>query len=430
MLLFLFLGVLILLFLIGFAVPYAIGVTSMIVLIYQRGLGAIPHEIITQRIVYGMNNFVLLAIPFFLLAGKLMNTGSITRRIFGFASLMVGFLPGGLGHANVVASMIFAGMSGSAVADAAGLGTIEVQAMMEEGYDRDFSAAVTAASSTIGPIIPPSIPLIMFGVMGNVSVSALLIGGLEPGVMMGAALMIMVYYYAKKRNYPKRRFPTLREFRVELKGAFLPLLTPVILIGGILSGVFTPTEASAIAVVYAFILSAFLYRELTVKDFIKILLETVKESSIILFIVGISSLYGWLLIRTQMPSLFMEQIFLISQNPLVVLLILNVFLLLVGCFMESIAAITILTPVLMPLALSVGIDPLHLGLVVVLNLMIGLLTPPIGMCLYAVSRVANLPLDRLFKAVAPFYVPLLVVLLLLTIFPQLATFLPNLVLSK
>lgn len=430
MLLFLFLGLLILLFVVGAAVPYAIGLTSLIVLIYQRGMAAIPYEVIAQRVVYSMNNFTLLAIPFFLLAGKLMNTGSITKKIFRFANLLVGFLPGGLGQANVVASMIFAGMSGSAVADAAGLGTIEVQAMIEEGYDRDFSAAVTAASSTIGPIIPPSIPLIMFGVMGEVSVSALLIGGLVPGIMMAIALMIMINYYAKKRNYPRHKVPTISEFWAGLKDAFWPLLTPIILIGGILTGVFTPTEASAIAVVYAFILTVFFYRELSLNDFIRIALETIKESSIILFIVGISGLYGWLLIRTQMPGMFMEQIFEISQNPLVVLLILNVFFLIIGCFMESIAAITILTPVLMPLALSVGIDPLHLGLVMVLNLMIGLLTPPIGMCLYAVSRVANLSFDRLVKAVLPFYVPLIIVLLLLTVFPQIATFLPALVLGR
>lgn len=425
-----FLGLLIFFFLVGFGVPYAIGMTSLSVLIFQRGIMEIPFEIVAQRVVYGMNNFTLLAIPFFLLAGKLMNTGSITNRIFGFANRIVGFMPGGLGHANIVSSMIFAGMSGSAVADASGLGTIEVRAMLDEGYDREFAAAVTAASSTIGPIIPPSIPLIMYGVMGDVSVSALLIGGMVPGLMMAIALMIMVYYYAIKRNYPRTTFPKPRELWRAFTGAFWPLLTPAILVGGILSGIFTPTEASAVAVVYALILSVFVYRELTFRDFIRVLLDTIKESSVILFIVGVSALYGWLLIKTQMPNILMEKIFFISQNPYVILLILNFFFLIIGMFMESLAAITILTPVLMPLALKVGIDPLHLGLVMVLNLMIGLLTPPIGMSLYAVSRVAEVSFDRLVRAIMPFYVPLVIVLLLLTFIPTLSTFLPALVLGR
>lgn len=359
MLLFIFLGGLILFFIAGFAVPFAIGLVSLIVLIYKQGFDAIPYTIIAQRIVFGMNSFVLLAIPLFLLAGKLMNTGSITKKIFRFTNLLIGFLPGGLGHVNVVSSMIFAGMSGSAVADAAGLGTIEVKAMTEEGYDREFSAAITAASSTIGPIIPPSIPLIMFGVMGNVSIASLLIGGLVPGILMGISLMIMCYYYGVKRNYPRRKFPTFSEFWNGLKEAFWPLLTPAILIGGILSGVFTPTEAAGVAVVYALVLTL-AYRELTFKEFIKISLETVKESALIFIIIGMASLYGWLLIKTQMPTMFVETIFMITENPLIILLMLNVFLLIVGCFMESIAAITILTPIIMPLALAAGIDPLHL----------------------------------------------------------------------
>lgn len=429
MILYIFLGGLILLFLAGFSVPYAIGLVSLVVLIYEEGFGNIPYTILAQRLVFGMNSFVLLAIPLFLFAGKLMNLGSITKRIFSFANLLIGWLPGGLGHVNVVSSMIFAGMSGSAVADAAGLGTIEVKAMTEEGYDREFSAAITAASSTIGPIIPPSIPLIMFGVMGNVSIASLLIGGLVPGVLMGVSLMIMCYYYGKKRNYPRRKFPSLKEFWGGLKEAFWPLLTPVILIGGILSGVFTPTEAAGVAVVYAFVLTL-VYRELNLREFIKISLETIKESAIIFIIIGMASIYGWLMIRTQMPQMFVEVIFMITENPLFILLILNVFLLIVGMFMESIAAITILTPLLVPLAIGAGIDPLHLGLVMVLNLMIGLLTPPVGMCLFAVSRVANISFDKLVKAVAPFYIPLFIVLLLITIFPQIATFLPNLVFGR
>lgn len=429
MILAIFLGLLIVLFVLGFSVPYAIGLTSLVVLIVERGITNIPFGIISQRMVYGVNNFTLLAIPFFLLAGKLMNTGSITKKIFKFANSLVGYLPGGLGHTNIVASIIFAGMSGSAVADAAGLGTIEIEAMLDQGFDRDFSAAVTAASSTIGPIIPPSIPLIMYGVMGDVSIAALLLAGLVPGILMGLALMVLVAYYSLKRNYPRIPFPKLKEIWHDFKQAFWPLLTPVILIGGILTGVFTPTEASAVAVVYAFILTVLIYRELTIKDLINVFIETIKETAVILFIVAASSLYGWLLIKTQMPTLFMEKLFAISQNPIVILLLLNVFFLVIGCFMETNAAIIILTPMMIPLALKLGIDPVHLGMIMVLNLMIGLLTPPIGMCLYAVARVAKLNFDKMVKAVAPFYVPLFVVLILITLFPQIVLFVPSLVLG-
>ncbi|HBT49758.1 MAG TPA: ABC transporter permease [Caldanaerobacter subterraneus] len=425
-----FLGLLIFLFITGFPVPYAIGLTSLAVLIYERGMLGIPYEIIAQRIIYGVNNFTLLAIPFFLLAGKLMNTGGITKRIFKFANTIIGYLPGGLGHANIVASIIFAGMSGSAVADAAGLGTIEVQAMSDEGYDKEFSAAVTAASSTIGPIIPPSIPLVMYGVMGDVSIAALLVAGIVPGLLMGLCMMIIVYYYAIKRGYPRRPFPKIKEVLQSFYEAFWPLLTPVILIGGILLGIFTATEAAAVASLYAFILSVFIYRELKIKDIMEIVYDTVKETALILFIVANASLYGWLLIKAQIPMMFIEQIFKISQNPLVILFILNLFLLIVGCFMETNAAITILTPIMMPLARAIGINPVHLGVVMVLNLMIGLLTPPIGMSLYAVARVARVSFDKMVRAVAPFYIPLLVSLILVTIFPQISLWLPNLLLGK
>ncbi|MDK2809497.1 MAG: hypothetical protein PWR27_206 [Petroclostridium sp.] len=429
MILTIFLGVLVLLFILGFSVPYAIGLTSLVVLIFQRGITEIPFGIISQRMVYGINNFTLLAIPFFLLAGKLMNTGSITKKIFKFANTLVGYLPGGLGHANIVASIIFAGMSGSAVADAAGLGTIEIEAMQDQGFDKEFSAAVTAASSTIGPIIPPSIPLIMYGVMGDVSIAALLLAGIVPGLLMGGVMMVLVAYYSIKRNYPKIPFPKWKEIWHDFKDAFWPLLTPVILIGGILSGIFTPTEASAVAVVYSFILTVFVYKELSVRDLINIFMETIKETAVILFIVAASSLYGYLLVKTQMPQYFMEKLFAVSQNPVIILLLINVFLLVIGCFMETNAAIIILTPMMIPLAAKLGIDPVHLGMVMVLNLMIGLLTPPIGMCLYAVARVAKLSLDKMVRAVAPFYIPLIVVLLLITLFPQIVLILPSLALG-
>ncbi|WP_198470276.1 TRAP transporter large permease subunit [Acetomicrobium sp. S15 = DSM 107314] len=422
----LFLGLLIFLFVFGFPVPYAIGLTSVAALVWEYGIIDIPYEIIAQRIIYGINNFTLLAIPFFLLAGKLMNTGGITKRIFRFANLLVGYFPGGLGHANIIASIIFSGMSGSAVADASGLGTIEIEAMVDEGYDVDFSAAVTAASSTIGPIIPPSIPMVMYGVMGDVSIAYLLTAGIVPGLLIGFCMMVMVYFYAIKRGYPRRALPTISEVCRGLRDAFLPLLTPIILIGGILLGIFTPTEAAAVAALYAFVLSVFIYREVSSSDLIKVLYDTLRETAVIMFVVGAASLYAWLLIKTQIPMFIVERIFEISRNPLVILLILNLFWLLVGCFMETNAAIIILTPIMMPLAKLVGINPVHLGVVMVLNLMIGLLTPPIGMCLFAVCRVARLSFDRMVKAVIPFYIPLIISLALVTIFPQVSLWLPRL----
>lgn len=422
-----FLGGLILLFLLGFGAPYAIGLVSFIVLLMTRGLANFPADVVATKLAFSANNFTLLAIPFFLLAGKLMNTGSITKRIFRFCNTLIGWVPGGLGHANVLASIVFAGMSGSAVADAAGLGTIEIEAMENEGFDADFSAAITAASSTIGPIIPPSIPLIVFGVSaGGISIAKLLIGGLLPGLLVGLCLCIMVYYFAIKRNYPRSPFPTMSTIWADFRAAFFPLLTPIILIGGILSGIFTPTEGAAVASLYAFCLTMFIYREVTWKEFGGILRDVAKETASIMFIVCASSLYGYLLTRTQLPTLFMNMIFEITQNKIVILLLLNVFFLVIGCFMETNAALIILVPILAPMATALNIDLLHLGVMIVLNLMIGLLTPPVGMCLYATAKVANISLDRMIKAIVPFFIPLLIALMLITFFPPLVTWLPNL----
>lgn len=429
MMLAVFLGLLIILFIIGFSVPYAIGLTSVVTMIMDKGIFNIPFEIITQRVIQGTNNFTLLAIPFFLLAGKLMNTGGITRKIFGFANELVGRIPGGLGITNIFTSIIFAGMSGSAVADAAGLGTIEIQAMEDAGFDTPFAAAVTAASSTVGPIIPPSVPLIMFGVMGNTSIASLLLSGIVPGILMGLAMSVLVIIIAQKRKYPRNADFSLKRTWLSFRHAFWPLLTPVILIGGILSGAFTPTEAAAVAALYALILTGLFYRELTFKKLLSICIQTIKETSIIMFIVGASSLYGYLLIKSQIPTILMNQVFLISRNPMIILLLINAFLLIIGCFMECNAAIMILTPILVPMCTAVGIDPVHLGLVMVLNLMIGLLTPPVGMCLFATSRVANIRIEKMVSAVVPFYIPLFIVLLLCTFFPAMATWLPSIALG-
>ncbi len=425
MLVWVFLIVLLLLIFGGMAIAFSMAVTSLIVVVFDRGLGNIPYGIITQRMVYGVNSFPLLAIPFFLLAGRLMNTAGITDRIFRFCNVLIGHIQGGLGHVNILASMIFAGMSGSAVSDAVGLGQIEIKAMKDRGYDPDFSAAVTAASATIGPIIPPSIPMVLYGVLGNVSVGALFIGGIVPGVLMGLFLMITVSVIAKRRSYPVQKRAGFIEILRATVSALFPLLCPLILVGGIWSGAFTPTEAAAVAVVYSLFLGLVLYRELNWKRLVRVLREALDDTSVILFIISAASLYGWLLARYQIPSSIADKILGITQDPLVILLLVNAFLLVVGCFMESLAAINILTPILLPLAMKVGVDPLHFGVVMVLNLMIGLLTPPVGMVLYAVQRVSDVPFERLQRALLIFYFPLLAVLLLITLYPPLVTWLPS-----
>ena len=417
---------LILLFLLGFGAPYAIGVVSDIYLLINNGFADFPFHTVAQKFLNSGNSFTLMAIPFFLLAGNLMNTGGITKRIFKFCQTAVGWIPGGLAHANILASIVFAGMSGSAVADAAGLGTIEIRAMEDQGFDTDFSAAITAASSTIGPIIPPSIPLIVFATTaGTVSVSKMLLAGIIPGVLMGIALAIMVIIISIRRHYPKSAFPKGKVLWDDFRHAFFSLLTPVILIGGMLSGVFTPTEAAIVCVVYAFILTVVVYREVTMKQVAQAILTTAKESACIVFIICASNLYGYLLTRARIPQTLVTMISDMTSSPLVVLLLINVLFLIVGCFMDCNAAIMVMTPTLMPLVSAFGINPIHFGLIMVLNLMIGLLTPPVGMCLYTTARVAKIPLDRMIKAIAPFYVPLLVTLLLVTLFPQIVLLIPN-----
>jgi len=354
----------------------------------------------------------------------------VTTRLFNFATTMVGFLPGGLGHANCVASLIFAGMSGAAVADAAGLGQVELKAMEEAKYDREFSVAITAASSTIGPIFPPSIPMVIFGLVAGVSVGRLFLGGVVPGVAMALALMVMVWLYAKKKNYPRAPFPTPRIILRAAIDAFLPLMTPVILLGGIWTGWFTPTEAAAVAVAYALILGTAIYRDLKWKDLVEAFIGTAKDTAAIGFIVTAASFYGWLLMRTGTPAAMAEAMLSFSKDPLTLLLIINLFLLIVGCFFETIVAILILGPILMQVVTQVGVDPVHFGVIMVLNLMIGLLTPPFGVILFVMVQVGGLSFEKVVRCTAPFLIPLLVVLGLITVFPPLVTWLPNLVMGK
>ena len=422
----LFVGVLIFLFITGLPLAFALGITGLIFMVLTWGT-SINVGIIAQRLFYGVNNFVILAIPLFILVGKLMNTGGITNRIFRFANLLVGHWRGGLGQVNILASMIFAGTSGLAVADTAGLGIVEIKAMRDAGYDDDFSAAITGASSTIGPIIPPSVPLVIYGILANASIGRLLIGGLIPGIIVGLLLMAMVVFYSLKKGYPVRKKASRKELWAGLKEAIGPGLTPFILIAGMLSGMFTPTEAAAIAGLYAFILSFFVYSEITISDFWRLLKETAIETAIITFIIACAMFYGWVLIRSRVPIVLLEAFTGVSTNPLVVLFILNLFLLIIGCFMDTTAAICILVPILSPIITKVGIDPVHFGLVMVLNLMIGLLTPPYGMNLFILGKITGLSPLRIARSSLPFFIPLLAALVIVTVFPWIVTFLPNLI---
>ncbi|KFB10813.1 TRAP transporter large permease [Nitratireductor basaltis] len=389
--------------------------------------GRIPDVVVIHRMVNGVDSFPLLAVPFFILAGNLMNTAGITERIFDFAKALVGWMRGGLGHVNIGASVIFAGMSGAAVADAGGLGAIEIKAMRDAKYEPGFAVGITAASSTIGPIIPPSLPMVIYGVVAGASIGQLFAAGLVPGLLMAVSLMVMVAWYARKRNYPRDQAFRISILYYTFKRAFLSLLTPIIIVGGILTGAFTPTEAAIAACAWAMFLGLFVYRSLPWKRFLRVSMDTIETTAVVLFIVAAASIFAWILTSNRVPEHFASLILTVSENPIIVLLLINLILLVVGCFMETVAAITILVPVLLPIAMQMGVDPVHFGVILVLNLMIGLLTPPVGMVLYVLSRVSKVPFERCMSATLPFLVPLFLVLLAVTFIPAVTMWLPTLI---
>lgn len=406
----------------GVPVAIALGGSSLLYVILEDRT---PHLVVVHRMMAGVDSFPLLAIPFFIMAGSLMNSAGITARIYDFALALVGWLKGGLGHVNVVGSVIFAGMSGTAVADAGGLGNIEIRAMRDHGYDVDFAVGITGASSTVGPIIPPSLPLVIYGVMANASIGQLFAAGLLPGLFMAATMMGMVTWYAHTRGFHRDAVFSWIVLGRTFKRAFLPLMTPVLLIGGMVSGVFTPTEAAIAATAYALFLGLVVYRTLSWRGLIRVSMETVETTAIVLLIVAGASIFGYVITTTKVTDQFADLVLSITDEPWAVLLLINIFLLVIGCFMETIAAITILVPVLLPLVTKIGVDPVHFGLIMVLNLMIGLLTPPVGMVLYILARVANISFERATKACAPFLIPLLFSLGVVTYWPEMVMFLPN-----
>lgn len=439
--------IVLLLALIVIGVPIAVSLAAAS-LFYIAVSGTVPEIVVIHRMVNGVDSFVLLAVPFFIMAGNIMNSAGITKLIYDFATALVGWLKGGLGHVNVAGSVIFAGMSGTAVADAGGLGTIEIRAMRDHGYDTNFAVGLTACSSTIGPIIPPSLPLVIYGVVANTSITALFVAGIFPGLMMALVMSLSVAWYAHRYGIGRDAQFRLRRLGVTFVHAFWPLLTPVIIIGGMMFGVFTPTEAAIFACAYALFLATVgfpilekaltfvgrranipefivTYPRLTKRQFVRVTMDTIETTAVVLFIVAASAIFGWILTVTQTTDLLGEWIISIASDRWTFLTLVNILLLVVGCFMETIAAISIIVPVLMPVALKLGVDPVHLGLVVVLNLMIGLLTPPVGMVLYVLARVAEISFEQTVKAVAPWLIPLLICLGIITYIPQTVLFLPE-----
>ena len=411
---------------IGIPIFFAIGTPVFINAITSE----VPLNALLQQMVRGLDSFVLVSVPAFILAGNIMNEGGITKRLFHFANCSVGHIRGGLAHTNILCSIIFAGMSGSAIADAGGLGSIEIKAMNDNGYEPEFSSAVTAASATIGPIIPPSVPAVIYAASGGVSVGRLFLAGFMPGLLIALLMMGLVYYISVKRNYGSNSKVAFRELLSSFVNAFWALLTPVILLGGIFSGIFTPTEAAAVAVVYALIISRFVYKELNLKKLYRILLNSLITSAVVGCIIAVSFGLSFLLTLSQVPQTLAGLLTGVTTNPILIMLILNVFFFILGMFMDPTASILIVTPILMPIILNVGIDPVHFGIIMILNLMIGLLTPPVGMSLYTVANIGKVKIENLIKELLPFYILLFGVLVLLIIFPQIILFVPNLLMGR
>ncbi|GIX13422.1 MAG: C4-dicarboxylate ABC transporter permease [Paracoccaceae bacterium] len=406
----------------GIPVAVTLGLASMCYLL----AAGIPLVVMPQKMYAGIDVFVLLSIPGFILAGNLMNHGGITERIIRLANALVGWMRGGLGLSNVAGSMLFGGISGTAVADAASIGGVMIPGMKKAGYPADFSAAVTAASSTVGPIIPPSVPMIIVGSLSGISVGQMFIAGAVPGILLGLAMMVTAYVIAVRRNFPRQPWQGLGELFQAFLGAFWALAMTALIVGGLLSGMMTPTETAVVASVYALIVGALVYRDLPLKMVPKVLVDSAVSSAAILVLVGFANVFGWILVSERIPQLIAGAVLSLTENKYLVILLINIFLLFIGMFMETIAALIVLFVPLLTLAQSVGIDPLHFATFAVLNLMIGLTTPPVGICLFVCAGIARLPLARVVRAIAPFLLTNILVLFLVAYFPPLATWLPGL----
>ena len=418
-------GAFLILLFIGVPVAFCLGISSFIYIVVNE----IPLMVVAQKMYAGMDTFTLLCIPGFVLAGNLMNGGGITERIIKFCNSIVGHIKGGLGLANIGSSMVFAGISGTALADTASIGGIMIPAMIEEGYGADYSAAVTASSSTIGPIIPPSLPMIIVGTLTGISVSKMFLAGAIPGLMLGIGLMLVSYRISKKLDHPKGRKYSFKEKITTFRGAFWAIMLTVIILVGILGGIFTPTEASIAAVIYAIIIGKFVYKQLTFREIPKIMLDSMIGTSAIMMLVAFANVFAWILASEQIPQQIANGILSISHNKYIVLLLINLLLLFVGTFMETIAALVILFPILLQVVQPLGVDPIHFGVIVVLNLIIGLTTPPVGVCLFVASSIGKISMSKAIKAIIPFLLLSLFILILVTYIPAISLYLPNLILG-
>lgn len=423
--LFVLISVFLLGLIIGLPVAVTLGLSSMSYLF----LADIPLVVMPQKMYAGMDMFVLLCIPGFILAGNLMNRGGITERIIRFANSMVGWARGGLGLTNVAGSMLFGGISGTAVADAASIGGMMIPGMKKAGYPADFSAAVTAASSTVGPMIPPSVPMIIVGALSGISVGKMFLAGAIPGILMGLAMMVTTYIIAIRKGFPHQPWQGFGELWKSFLGAFWAIAMTGLIVGGLLSGLATPTETAVIASLYAFVVGIFIYRELPIREVPRIVVDSAISSAAILALIGFANVFGWILVSERIPQLIAESVLSFTTNKYLIILLINLLLLFVGMFMETIAALIILFVPLLTLATGVDIDPLHFATFAVLNLMIGLTTPPVGVCLFICANIARLPLLPVAKAITPFLITNIIVLLLVSYLPSLSMWLPSVLLD-
>lgn len=409
------------LFVLGFPVVFAILIPS----IAYIAVSGIPIATIAQRALYALDSFPLVAVPVFIFVGNLMNAAGITERIYRFASTLVGRLPGGLAQVNIFGSLIFSGTSGAALADVGGIGRIEIKAMKDEGFPLPFAAALTGASAIVGPIFPPSIPIIIYAAVTSISALQLLVAGIIPALVCVAMLMLATAFIAMRRGYPRAaRWPTIREIMDSFWPAFPALFAPVVLVGGMLSGYFTPTEASAICVAYILLIGTVFFREMSWGFIYSAAVETVRTTAAVLIIVAAAAMFGWILAVEQVPQIFAAWFKDVATNPLMMLLIVNVIFFIAGMFVDSTTATLLLVPIVAPPVVAAGVDPIHLGIVVIFNLMIGTVTPPFGLSLFLLSSMTGVSMIALLRAMLPFYPPLLITLAILTMFPIFSLWIP------
>ena len=421
---FLLLGAFTAFFLLGWPVVLAVMIPAVVYVLWN----GFPIELIGQRMAYALDSFPLVAVPVFIFVGNLMNQSGITEVIYRFATTLVGRVHGGLAQVNIVGSLIFSGMSGAALADIGGLGRIEIKAMASHGFKREFAGALTCASAIVGPIFPPSIPLIIYGSATNVSIIQLLLAGIVPALICVALLMITVAILAWRRNYPRApRWPTLRELWADFLPALPALMTPVLLVSGMLLGFFTPTEAASITVAYVILISAVIYRTLTWRHLVHSAFETLKSTSAILIIVAAAALFGWIMAIEQIPQTLARSLLSLSTDPLMLLLIVNVILLIAGMFLDSTTATLLIIPIIAPPLHLAGVDPVHLGIVAIFNLMLGLLTPPMGLALFLITDIAQVSMRAVLRELLPFYIPLVATLAIITLFPELSLWIPKMI---